>query len=81
MIEINKLTRKRSKNVNFTSKGNDFFIKKRQIQNFEKTAVESGCYGNVKLNRQGLSTPNCSQINFKKSHQVLVALACLLKKL
>ena len=31
---------------------------------------KSGCHGNVKLNRQGRTTPNCSQLNFRKSHQV-----------
>ena len=45
-------------------------LKKRKIQNSGKTACQSGCHGNVKLNRQGLLVPNCSQINFRKSHQV-----------
>jgi len=46
-------------------------MKKIEIQNGEKNRLsKSGVHGNVKLNRQGLSTPNCFQIDFRKSHQV-----------
>jgi len=53
MIKINKLTGKRFKNVKFSSKSNDFLIKKTEVQNSEKTGLsKSGCHGNVKLKRQ-----------------------------
>ena len=40
MITINRLTRKRSKNVKFPSKKKRFLIKKREIQNSEKNACQ-----------------------------------------
>ena len=40
MIKINKLTGKRFKNVKFSSKSNDFLIKKTEVQNSEKTACQ-----------------------------------------
>ena len=35
-------------------------------ENLKKNTSKSGCHGNVKLDGQGLSTPNCSQLNFRK---------------
>ena len=48
------------------------FIKrgKFKIMKKKRCPAESRFHGNVKLNRQGLAKPNCSQINFRKIHHV-----------
>ena len=35
-----------------------------------KKKTPGGCHGNIKLDGYELATPNCSQIHFRKIHEV-----------
>ena len=45
-------------------------MKRLKFKTLKKSLSKSGCHGNVKRDGQALATLNCSQINFRKSHEV-----------
>ena len=69
VLEINKLTRARSKNVK-CSKNFDFALKSWNSKFWKNRLQKVVAMVTSNLLRQGLAIPNCTQVNFRKSHRV-----------